>query len=190
MPDPEGPESNRRRTSELMITCQPMNILHVIAGMNPSMGGVSQAVRTMCTELTKQGMYNEVTGLDSPGEPFLQNEPALIHRLGPAKTPWSYGAKFGPWLVNNLHRFDVILLHGLWLYHGYALQKAIQTCRDQRTQLPCLQVDQTRLDRISFSQEDSTSAATIDVRRWPLSTSESQGDHHASHGLTPDFIRP
>lgn len=109
-----------------------MNILHVIAGMNPSMGGVSQAVRTMCTELTKQGMYNEVTGLDSPGEPFLQNEPALIHRLGPAKTPWSYGAKFGPWLVNNLHRFDVILLHGLWLYHGYALQKAIQTCRDQR----------------------------------------------------------
>lgn len=108
-----------------------MRILHVIAGMNPNLGGVSQAVRTMCTELAKQGVYNEVTGLDGPGETFLPNEPALIHRLGPAKTPWSYGAKFRPWLVNNLPRFDVVLLHGLWLYHGYALRKAIQACRNQ-----------------------------------------------------------
>ncbi|AKD57247.1 glycosyltransferase [Spirosoma radiotolerans] len=108
-----------------------MKILHVIAGMNPNLGGVSQAVRTMCTELSKQGIYNEVTGLDSPGEPFLLNEPALIHMLGPAKTPWSYGAKFRPWLVDNLHRFDIVLLHGLWLYHGYALRKAIQACRSQ-----------------------------------------------------------
>lgn len=108
-----------------------MKILHVIAGMNPNLGGVSQAVRTMCTELAKQGVYSEITGLDSPGKPFLPNEPAFIHMLGPAKTPWSYGAKFTPWLVDNLHRFDVVLLHGLWLYHGYALRKAIQLCRNQ-----------------------------------------------------------
>lgn len=108
-----------------------MKILHVIAGMNPNLGGVSQAVRTMCTELAKQGVYSEITGLDSPGRPFLPNEPAFIHMLGPAKTPWSYGAKFTPWLVENLHRFDVVLLHGLWLYHGYAVRKAIQTCRNQ-----------------------------------------------------------
>lgn len=108
-----------------------MKILHVISGMNPNLGGVSQAVRTMCTELTKQGVYNEVAGLDTPGEPFLPNEPALIHMLGPAKTPWSYGDEFRPWLVDNLHRFDIVLLHGLWLYHGYALRKAIQTCRSR-----------------------------------------------------------
>ncbi|GAB3784583.1 glycosyltransferase [Spirosoma horti] len=108
-----------------------MRILHVISGMNPNLGGVSQAVRTMCTELSKQGIYNEVAGLDSPGAPFLRNEPVLIHMLGPAKTPWSYGTRFRPWLVDNLHRFDIVLLHGLWLYHGYALRKAIQTCRSQ-----------------------------------------------------------
>ena len=31
-----------------------------------------------------------------------------------------------PWLVENLERFDIIIVHALWVYHGYALRKAMR----------------------------------------------------------------
>ena len=43
-----------------------MRVLHVVDSMDPSKGGVSEAVRTMATAFTQSGGYNEVLTLDDP----------------------------------------------------------------------------------------------------------------------------
>ncbi|HEY5919927.1 MAG TPA: glycosyltransferase [Chryseolinea sp.] len=103
-----------------------MKILHVINDMDPRMGGVSQAVRSITRGLQNvSNIINEVVSLDSPDAPFLKSESVPVHALGPAIKPWSYSAKLYPWLINNLQRFDVVIIHGLWLYQSYAVRKAI-----------------------------------------------------------------
>lgn len=101
-----------------------MNILHVSPTMDPKTGGVCQAVRTMINGLSELEVHNEVVSLDAPDASFMYNDSFPVHALGPGKGPWVYTPKLIPWLVQNFSRFDVLILHGLWLYYGYAVRKA------------------------------------------------------------------
>lgn len=103
-----------------------MQVLHVIAEMDPQRGGVCQAVRTIIAGLTEAGVHNEVVSLDAPDADFLAASPFPIHALGPGQGPWSYSRALQPWLITHLSRFEVIIVHGLWLYHSYAVRKARQ----------------------------------------------------------------
>ena len=106
-----------------------MNLLHIVATLDPKSGGVSQAVRTMVISLSDLGIHNELVSLDGSEENFLYNNPALIHPQGPGKGPWHYNNSLRSWLVENLFRFDSIILHGLWLYPGFATNSAMQALR-------------------------------------------------------------
>lgn len=101
-----------------------MRLLHVIPLMDPTNGGPSQVVRDIIPSLQKLGVQNEVVCLDDPKSLIFTNDKFLIHALGPGTGPWKYSSKLLPWLITNLSSYDVILLHGLWLYPGYALWKA------------------------------------------------------------------
>lgn len=103
-----------------------MKILHAIDGMDPELGGVCQAVRLMIPSLFKQGVHNEVVSMDNPTAPFLAVESFVIHALGPGYGPWNYTSSLVPWLVENLPRFDAVIIHGLWQYHGYAVRTAMR----------------------------------------------------------------
>src|SRR4051794_14279081 len=94
--------------------------------MDPEMGGVSRAVRSIITSLTEKNVYNEVVCLDSPNAPFIRKLSFSIHALGLGKRPWSFHPELLPWLTKNIHRFDVIVVHGLWLFHSYAVKKSLQ----------------------------------------------------------------
>ncbi len=100
-----------------------MRLLHVVDTIDPRKGGVSQAVRTMALQLTRLGVINEVLTLDSP-EKNAENI-FCVHSVGPSKGPWSYSVALIPWLMNNFSRFDIIIVHGLWLYQGFAVRKAL-----------------------------------------------------------------
>lgn len=106
-------------------------LLHIIAGMNPEQGGVCQAVRTMITELSKIDIQNEVVCLDDPHASYLNESFYPIFALGPGKSSWCYTSKPIPWLLENLMRFDAVIVHGLWLYHGYAVRKSIKILRSR-----------------------------------------------------------
>jgi len=106
-----------------------MNVLHVIADMDPVKGGVCQAVRTIIIGLAEQGVHSEVVSLDSPIADFLAEDTTRVHALGPGKGPWQYNAHLLPWLRNNLSRFDKVLVHGLWLYPGFAVSKTLKQLR-------------------------------------------------------------
>lgn len=103
-----------------------MKILHVITHMDPKMGGVCQAVRTMIFGLTGLGNHNEVVSLDAPESPFLREDPFTVHALGPAKGPWAYAPTLTGWLLQNFNRFDIVIVHGLWQFHGYAVEQAFK----------------------------------------------------------------
>ncbi len=103
-----------------------MKILHVLTDMDPKMGGVCQAVRTIISGLRNLGIESEVVSLNSADSLFLKEDPFLIHALGPAQGPWAYASKLIPWLIDNFSRFDTVIIHGLWQYHGYAVEKALR----------------------------------------------------------------
>jgi len=104
-----------------------MKILHVINDTDPVKGGVAQGIRTLINScLAKEGIFNEVLSLDNPHAKYLKEDIFYINVLGPGKGPWSYNPNLIPWLVENLSRFDIVIVHGIWLFHNYAVWKAKQ----------------------------------------------------------------
>jgi glycosyltransferase involved in cell wall biosynthesis len=103
-----------------------MRILHVIAGMDPKLGGVCQALRTIILGLAERNVHNEVVSLDEVNAPFLNDSSVTVHAIGKGKGAWRYNKRLIPWLLVNLTFFDVVIMHGLWLYPGYALRKAMK----------------------------------------------------------------
>jgi glycosyltransferase involved in cell wall biosynthesis len=93
--------------------------------MDPSKGGLSQGLRNTIPELEKLHVHNEVVSLDDSEAFYLGKDSFKIHALG-AKGPWVYSKKLIPWLLNNLNRFDIVLVHGLWLYPSHATTKAFR----------------------------------------------------------------
>ena len=106
-----------------------MNILQVVPGMDPKGGGVCQGIRNTLPEFTKHGIHNEVVCFDDSNAPFIAKDPFKIHGLGKANNPWGYNKKFIPWMLDNFERFDVVIVHGLWLYQSQAAIKAMLTYR-------------------------------------------------------------
>lgn len=102
----------------------------MLAWMAPEKGGVCQAVRTMIQGLNKLDIYNEVVCLDDPAENSVEDTGFKTHAMGPGVGPWVYSSKLMPWLVQNLNRFDSIIIHGLWLSHGYVVMKALKLVKN------------------------------------------------------------
>ncbi|HEV7329749.1 MAG TPA: glycosyltransferase [Flavisolibacter sp.] len=85
-----------------------------------------QGLRNYLPEIYSMGYRNEVVCLDDPKEPFIGTDSFITHALGPNQRPWAYSAKLLPWLKRELPRFQAVMIHGLWLYHGYAVYKAVK----------------------------------------------------------------
>jgi len=112
-----------------------LRILHVIGSMNPISGGPCQGVRNLNTIFSLQNIYREVLSMDDPGSLFLGSDTFQIHALGPGKGPWQYSEKLMPWLIENIKHFDIIIVNGIWLYHEYAVLKAIRVLKRKENKL-------------------------------------------------------
>lgn len=93
-----------------------MRILHIVGTINPAAGGPSEAIR-MLIRYAPEGYTAELATLDDPAAPFLAGLPFPVHALGSPRKRW-YNPRFLPWLRANRHRFDGVLVHGLWEYTG------------------------------------------------------------------------
>ncbi|MDE1190599.1 MAG: glycosyltransferase [Arachidicoccus sp.] len=100
-------------------TNNTMRILRVITSMNPANGGPSQGIRNMVPALEKLGIANEIVTFDNPSDTFLHEESLTIHALGEAKNPYQYTSALNKWLETYLGKYDVVIIHGLWLYNSY-----------------------------------------------------------------------
>ncbi len=113
----------------------PIRILHVISSMDPEKGGVSEAVRLMVKSLISENIISEVVSIDDPGSGFLTMERFPVHAMGPGKTGWYYNHQLSGWLKNNLNRFDVVIVHGLWQYHTFAVYRQWKKVKDRKPRL-------------------------------------------------------
>jgi glycosyltransferase involved in cell wall biosynthesis len=69
----------------------------------------------------------------------LKEEALTIHTPGEGKGSWYYSPRFLPWLRENLTRFDIVIIHGLWQFHGYAVQKIFRQLKKRGgNKLPAL----------------------------------------------------
>lgn len=112
-----------------------MNLLRVISTMNPAYGGPCEGIRNSIPELEKLGVHNEVVSSDKFDAPFLGADPFIIHTPGAGKGPWNYNHALITWLTQNMRRFDVVIVHGLWLFHTYAVWKAAQKMKERRPKI-------------------------------------------------------
>ncbi|MDR0559194.1 MAG: glycosyltransferase [Prevotellaceae bacterium] len=99
-----------------------MKILRIIVSMNPESGGPSQGIRNSISEMKKLGVENEAVCFDSTC--YMDCNDFIIHTLGDGKTAWNYNKKLIPFLLKNFHRFEAVIVHGLWQYHSYAAVRA------------------------------------------------------------------
>ncbi len=99
-----------------------MRILHIVGSIDPAAGGPTEVIR-MLIRYAPPGYTAELATLNDPAEPFLQDLPFPVHALGTGKKNW-YSPQLLPWLRANRHRFDGVMVHGLWEYTGLAARLA------------------------------------------------------------------
>jgi glycosyltransferase involved in cell wall biosynthesis len=103
-----------------------MKILHLLASVDPRAGGPVEGVRRSGAAMQDAGHEIEVATCDAPGDAYLASFPFPVHAFGPVNSRYSYSAPLAPWLAANAKRFDAVIVHGLWQYHGFAAWKALR----------------------------------------------------------------
>ena len=72
------------------------------------------------------GYTGEVVTLDDPANTFTKDIPFPVHALGPQTSVYGYNRKLYRWLKENRHRFDGVVVNGLWQYCGLAAWLALK----------------------------------------------------------------
>lgn len=115
-----------------------MRILRVIASMDPVSGGPCEGIRNSIPAMEKMGVLNEVASLDDPDAAYIKEAPFKIYAFGPAKGPYAYCAGLSTWLEQNLEMYDVVVIHGLWLYNSYCTFRVWQKLKLNGRKMPGL----------------------------------------------------
>lgn len=102
-----------------------MNILHVISSANPMDGGPIEGVRNLGLRMFELGHHTELVTLDDPTAPWLQNQPQTVHALGPARGNYGMTRLLMPWLLAHAHKYDFVIVNGIWQYHSFATWRAL-----------------------------------------------------------------
>jgi glycosyltransferase involved in cell wall biosynthesis len=102
-----------------------MKILHLLASVDPRAGGPVEGVRRSGMAMREAGHEIEVATCDAPNDAYLAAFPFPLHVFGPTKGRYSFSERLAPWLAANAKRFDAVIVHGLWQYHGFAAWKAL-----------------------------------------------------------------
>ena len=100
--------------------------------MNPATGGPCEGIRNLIPELMANGVISDVVCLDNPDEDFLKYDPFNIYALCRSRTVWKYHPQLLQWLLIHLSKYDVVIIRGLWLYHSYAVYKAMQILKKKK----------------------------------------------------------
>ena len=65
----------------------------------------------------------------------MGKDPFPIHALGQGRGPLAYHPALVPWLIENLHRYDAVIVNGIWQWHSIATWLAIRKLKRMRKKL-------------------------------------------------------
>lgn len=112
-------------SNSLIATRSSLRILHVIGSLSPAAGGPPEAVRQLVDAYIEVGDGIELVCLDNPHASFLTGIACPVHALGPAFLgKYGFSLRLWRWLVSNAHRFDAIVMNGIWTFPGVAVRSA------------------------------------------------------------------
>ena len=103
--------------------------------MDPKTGGPPNGINYITPYLNDLNVETTIVCLDKPNELFIKNSTIKMIALAQNKTAWQYNSQLYSWLINNLINYDVVTVHGLWLYQNYAVAKAIKTLRKKHLRI-------------------------------------------------------
>jgi glycosyltransferase involved in cell wall biosynthesis len=103
-----------------------MKILHIIPSVNPKGGGPMEGVRQRGFRLKELGHSVEVVTLDDPSSDFLASYGLPVHALGPSTGSYQYNPRLVPWLCEHAHKFDSVIINGIWQYHSFGAWRALR----------------------------------------------------------------
>jgi glycosyltransferase involved in cell wall biosynthesis len=106
-----------------------LKLLRLIASMDPKTGGPPNGINYITPFLNEINIDTTILCLDNPEESYIKNSQINIIALAENKTSWQYNPKLYHWLYNNLKNFDVVIVHGIWIYHSFAVTKAIKNLK-------------------------------------------------------------
>ncbi|HXY21702.1 MAG TPA: glycosyltransferase, partial [Burkholderiaceae bacterium] len=102
-----------------------MNVLHVIASLDPRCGGPMEGVRQIARAAQAWGQKTTVATLDTPGAAFLEGNAFVAVPLGPGRLKYGYSPRLLPWLRAHVNEFDVVIVNGIWQYSSFAVWRAL-----------------------------------------------------------------
>lgn len=106
-----------------------MNLLHLLSTVDPRAGGPIEGVRQSGSVMASMGHRIEVATLDAPDAPFLNDFPLPLTALGPGRGFYGFSPRFVPWLREHAARFDAVVVHGLWQFHGFGAWQALRAAQ-------------------------------------------------------------
>ena len=93
--------------------------------MRREAGGPAEGLRLMLRGYCRDGHEAEVATLDPAGTD-MDDVCAQLHPLGRKTFGYGYSAAFSEFLREEAHRFDGIVVHGLWQYQGLAALRQLR----------------------------------------------------------------
>lgn len=91
-----------------------MNVLHIILTVSKEYGGPVEGLTQSIKCRQKLGQYIEVITLDDPNADYIKEFPCVVNGVGPVNPKFGYQSKIKKWILENGHKFDVAVIHGLW----------------------------------------------------------------------------
>ena len=102
-----------------------MTLLQIIATMNPAQGGPQENLTQISRALARLGHVTDIATLDAPTSTW-GSELGEVFRFGPARLGnYGYSESLHRWLRESAARYDGVIVHGLWQYHGLACWRAL-----------------------------------------------------------------
>jgi glycosyltransferase involved in cell wall biosynthesis len=105
-----------------------MKLLHVITSINPKTGGTAEAVIRSAQIMTELGHDVEVASIDAQScQEHVAHFPWKTHCLGPGGLgSFNFSKKYQQWMLENVSRFDAVIINGLWQHTGFSARNACQ----------------------------------------------------------------
>ena len=101
-----------------------MRILQVISSLNPEGGGTVEGLIQQWVVMVNHGHDVQTLSLQAPGSPVDKRlRSSAVYQLGPSYLGYGFTPLMEPWLREHGCEYDVIIIHGMWQYHGYCVAK-------------------------------------------------------------------
>lgn len=95
-----------------------MKILQLISTLNPEYGGPVEGLKQMSLALSQLGHDVKVGTFDDPKSPWLSKFPIETLTFGRSYSKFRLNFNFIPWIRLNAHKFDVVIINGIWQFHS------------------------------------------------------------------------